>query len=144
MVCSGCVLYMMISTPSSRRYPQRGPPFESLVTHFRLAHGKNKSEWIEIYLPKLDYARRLSRTVTIACDNVSKKWSAIFAHAVSCVDAMTVSKEMPDRWPHCRRIFLPSSHCVQSVYKEARPLAILWNRAVRTALTGIKQTVTNS
>ena len=83
----------------TQTYPQMGVSFEIVGNTLRHAHGKNKADWIEVYLPSLDYASGTIKTVTTAYDKVSKAWSASFAHEVCIADAITVSKEMPEQEP---------------------------------------------
>ena len=77
----------------TQKYSQRGISFEITGNALRPAHGRNKSEWIEIDLPSLDYASETIKTVTIAYDKVSTKvWSANFTHAVSCKELRVSSR----------------------------------------------------
>ena len=56
----------------TQKYPQQGISFEVVGSTLRLAHGKNKAEWIKIELPSLDYSSETIKTVTIAYNKVSK------------------------------------------------------------------------
>ena len=122
----------------TQKYPQQGISFEIVGNTLRLAHGKNKAEWIEIELPGLDYASETIKTVTIAYDKVSKAWSASFTHEVSCADAMTVSKEMAGQMSSLS----PETFCPLPIAYNPftrKPVHLLYfDPGCKTALTGIK------
>ncbi len=122
----------------TQKYPQQGISFEIAGNTLRLAHGKNKAEWIEIELPKIDYASDTIKTVTIAYDKVSKAWSASFTHEVSCADAETVSREMAGQVPALsRESFCPLPIAYNPFTRE--PVHLLYfDPGCKTALTGIK------
>ena len=122
----------------TQKYPQQGVSFEIVGNTLRLAHGKNKAEWIEIELPKLDYAADTIKTVTIAYDKVSKTWSASFTHEVSCADAVAVSREMSEKEsPRSPEFFCPLPIAYNPLTR--KPVHLLYfDPGCKTALSGIK------
>jgi hypothetical protein len=122
----------------TQKYPQRRISFEIFGSTLRLAHGKNKADWIEIALPNLDYASCTIKTVTIAYDKVSKAWNGSFTHEVSCVDAVTISKEMDGQTSaQSPEFFCPLPIAYNPFTRQ--PVQLLYfDPGCKTALTGIK------
>ena len=116
----------------------QGVSFEIVGNTVRLAHGKNKAEWIEIELPKLDYAADTIKTVTIAYDKVSKTWSASFTHEVLCGCGGCHEEDVRKRISAIAGILLPSSNRLQPVDEEACSLRLYFDPGCKTALSGIK------
>ena len=110
----------------------------SLAAHCVLLMVKNKAEWIEIALPNLDYASGTIKAVTNAYYKVSKAWNGSFTHEVSCVDAVTISKEIDGQISvQSPEFFCPLPIAYNPFTRQ--PVQLLYfDPGCKTALTGIK------
>ena len=126
------------STSSHRSIHSEGFPLRSLAAHCVLLMVKNKAEWIEIALPNLDYASGTIKAVTNAYYKVSKAWNGSFTHEVSCVDAVTISKEMDGQTSAQSPEFFCPLPIAYNPFTRQPVQFLYFDPGCKTALTGIK------